>query len=281
MHDSKCCTRYFPLQCQLLPFDGKFIRRPRWLEVDGFKMPVGAQANFKTMDFLSTTFWHFISDKKDDKGNVEWHSLDILLEKVLKDGGSGKLLKDPGETKFHARKIFLERSGADVSAASRPNDDSPPDAKGIPIKEPKAVCFADIPFNFLPIHIRAYNGIGLGFDKDALLAHAKFRPVTYYPRVIEENLKDACEAYLETPEILKPYAKVQSEAESFDNIYREREWRIPEDVVFNFSDLSCIVFRTDAELLTAIGDAKIQKLMKYGVSMLSCERHFERVVDSR
>jgi hypothetical protein len=242
-------------------------------------MPIGTQPNFKTMDFLSTTFWHFISDKKDDKGNVEWPSLDILLERVLADNGTGKLLKDPGGTKFHARKVFLERSGTDLSAGARPNDDSPLDVKGIPIKEPKAVCFADIPFNFLPIHIRTYNGIGIGFDKDALLAHTKFRPVTYFPRVVDGNLKEACEPYEEVPEILKPYSKIESEAEPFENIYREREWRIPEDVVFKFSDLSCIVFRTDNELLTAIADPKVQKLMKYGVSMISCERHFELLGD--
>lgn len=233
--------------------------------------------DFKTMDFLSKTFWHFIRDRRNERDEIIDPALQILLRHVLNDNCTGQLAKDPSGTRFHERTVVVEKAGAVTSAGAALVDDYPGDEE-FSIKEPKAVCFADIPFNFLPIHIEAYNGIGLGFYREELLWYESLRPVSYYPRVTGGTLKDACETFAagENPRQLLPYSKITSKEEPFENIYREREWRIPDNIKFNHNQLSCIVFRTNAELLTAIGNEKVKNLMQNGVSMISCERHFAK-----
>jgi hypothetical protein len=54
---------------------------------------------------------------------------------------------------------------------------------------PYMVCFCDIPFEHLSIHIKKYGPFGLSFDKDFIVKNGG-RPVQYIPRIATAKDKD-------------------------------------------------------------------------------------------
>lgn len=249
-----------------------------------------ASKNMQSMTYVSQLLWHFVRDRK---GTNPASSFEVLNNDILAENGSGVLKACPNPKapppwdKFYVRTVRLE-----VPASSLFNlSDNPEEIEArsskefgdlIQLLEPRAVCFADIPFNFLPVHMERYSGIGLGFRRKALTRnHDKLRPVSYIPRLSKESIDEVI-ANRETKE-LGPYLKVESvdsvanniDGEPFEAIYREREWRVLHDVQFDHDALACIVFRNAKELEDAHASKKFAPLIERRISLLNREDFFE------
>lgn len=252
--------------------------------------------NMQSMTYVSQLLWHFVRDRKESATAKAATSFDVLDREILGENGAGKLKACPNPKapppwdKFYVRTVRLEvpssslfdlgESAADLEArASKELGDV------LQLLEPRAVCFADIPFNFLPVHMERYSGIGLGFRRRVLTrTHERLRPVSYIPRLskgsIEELIRDKAKNEL------GPYIKVESvdsaingmDGEPFETIYREREWRVLHDVDFDHDALACVVFRNSQELEDAHRSEKFAPLIKRRISLLNREDFFEEAV---
>lgn len=232
-------------------------------------MPQAAETYYEVMGHVSKTLWHFI------KTNGTEDPVSILLEKVFDKGSdTGTLLCNPRSQKFgHERTIRFAKF-----SPSTGSDDVPPTPETV--YEPRCVCFADIPINFLPIHFKKYNGVALGFQRKNLEIQKDLKPVWYIPTIFEDELPSFLES--ENPKMLKTHVKIPSETrdrdEDFDVIYKEREWRKPADFKFSIHEVSCLIFRNRSEVKRAIEHEKIKAMISLGVSILNFHDHFEERV---
>ena len=224
------------------------------------------ETNYEIMGHVSKTLWHFV------RSSAGEDPVTILLEKIFsKDSDTGTLLCNPNNQGLgHERTIRF----AEFSPSSGVND-TPSSSETI--YEPRCVCFADIPINFLPIHFKKYNGVALGFQRRNLEIQRDLRPVWYIPSIFEDDLP----SYLSStnPKTLKTHVKIPSENqerdEDFDVIYKEREWRKPADFEFSIYEVSCLIFRNRDEVRRAIEHDKVKKMIALGVSILNFHDHFE------
>lgn len=218
------------------------------------------------LHYVSKTLWHFVKGRDDA-------ALDILVKKILnRNATSLHLKKAPDGINFRRLQVAPSSAGGIGVGGILPK--KPSGEKEI--LEPRAVCFADIPFNFLPIHIRTYAGLGLGFTRTELSKeHPQLRPVQYFPLITRATLNAARDQSRKRL-TLSPYSKLPSNEESFEKIYREREWRITTDLKLETKLLTCVVFMTRDSLKLAMRRPKIKKLADSGVSLLACDDHFFR-----
>lgn len=249
-----------------------------------------AQKNMQSMTYVSQLLWHFVRDRK---GPAPASSFEILNSQILSSEGTGKLKQCPNPSakppwdKFYVRSVRLEvppaamfdlnESSADMEArVSKDVGDL------LQLLEPRAVCFADIPFNFLPIHMGRYSGIGLGFRRKVLTRnYERLRPVSYVPRLSQDSVDEIIRD--KATNELSPYIKVESvdnpahsmDGEPFEAIYREREWRVLHDVDFDHDALACIVFRNAKELEDAHKSPNFIPLIKRRIALLNREDFFE------
>lgn len=189
------------------------------------------------LNYVSDTLWHFsqlcdsteASQKlKPIKQFVDANSKSVRL---LKGGASSKQFRE-------VRKYSFSESEKMDSILEPESTQS-----SLLLKEPTAICFADIPIHYLDIHAERYKncfGFGFGFDKERVLETlgAKIQPVRYLHKI---NLGMSSDLFQENPQnsgdkinILKSYVKIPSARvsaldksidESFESIYKEREWR--------------------------------------------------------
>lgn len=233
--------------------------------------------SFENIAYTSTIFWHFVRGWGKDFEREE-NSLNLLTEKILGEDGDGKLLAIPPEREgFHERTLSLERGMvlADIDSLANLNSmNTPEKGEEYKLKEPRAICFADIPINSLPIHINHYFGIGLGFRKEALIDNVdNLKPVDYYPRKTIFALKNACVDFKDDERdfTLQDYAKIPSEEETFEQIYHEREWRTFGNFEFTSKELAMIFFPSRKILNIALKDKKIKALLDSGVGFIAGE----------
>lgn len=129
------------------------------------------------------------------------------------------------------------------------------------------VCFADIPFESLALHMSKYSQFGLAFDK-AYLAERGVRPVMYFPHWkstpglsihgiggaerIDSLLKRLFQKEFDDDNALKrtvlldlmAFIKafdVNKPEDDIDNYYMEREWRAVGYVPFALSDIEQVL----------------------------------------
>ena len=263
-----------------------------------FKMPPPVLSendnSLLSMTYVSQLLWHFVRDKKSPDGEVIKTSFEILNEGILLEGGRGNLKRYPNPSalppwnEYYVRKVVLGTSIETITNLKATAIELEKTTL-VSVKEheeylePRAVCFADIPFNFLPIHMERYSGIGLGFRRRLLSdSYEDLRPVAYIPRLTQKSIGQHIAD--EASKVLKTYVKVESinnkkegmDGEPFELIYREREWRRPADIEFNASSLACIVFRTAKELEQAHQSNKFKSLLASKVAFLNMEDFFER-----
>lgn len=170
------------------------------------------ETQVSSISYISRLVWHFVRDKKDDDGKIIKPSYDILEDHILRESGNGKLLPCPNPSaeppwdKYYIR--FLQ---PEVRPSDQANTNDNPHSL-LQVLEQRAVCFADIPFNFLPIHMNRYSGIGLGFRRKLLsLRHDDLQPVQYIPRFNDKEIKKVLVNPEEcSPGTLKKYIKVSS-----------------------------------------------------------------------
>jgi hypothetical protein len=252
-----------------------------------------AERNMQSMTYISQLLWHFVRDRKGSDKVPAASSFEILNREILGNDGAGKLKQYPNPTatppwdKFYVRTVRVEVPAGSLfnlneSTAELEARSSKDLGDLLQLLEPRAVCFADIPFNFLPIHMERYSGIGLGFRRKVLTrSYDRLRPVSYIPRLS----RDSIEEVIRNREIneLSPYIKVESvdsasnnmDGEPFEAIYREREWRVLHDVDFDHDALACIVFRNAKELEDAHASDSFAPLIKRRIALLNREDFFE------
>lgn len=236
--------------------------------------------SFKTISYTSTLLWHFVRGSGITIEEKAEASLSIFLKsesgtEILKDDGKGILQRiPPGRDAYHNRTFTLE--GALPASAKEDDFGS---AKDYLVKEPRSICFADIPINHLPIHIDRYYGIGLGFRRDIISSKIDdLKPVEYYPRKTTFTLENSCEVFFgntSNPLTLKRYAKIPSMDESFEHIYHEREWRTFNNFEFSEVELAMVFFPTRKILQRALSEAKFKSLFSKGVGYICGEDLYE------
>src|ERR1700692_1675833 len=131
---------------------------------DKVSEPMTEAREILSMTYVSHLLWHFVRDRKSENGTETLKSsFDILNEDILQDNGRGLLLRYPRPdanapwNHFYVRNVQLgiPESKLNDLGSSTAQEDSV--TSTIPIfkdlLEPRAVCFADIPFNFLPVHM--------------------------------------------------------------------------------------------------------------------------------
>lgn len=242
--------------------------------------------NFKTTSFTSPLFWHFVRGQGTDKHSQATNSLEKFLKAedknpIFFEGAKGRLLVNPPNSEsFHKRYFFLEKIGGEIG--SNLNDNASSDLESSEqyiLSEPRSICFADIPINHLPIHINRYYGIGLGFRRDAIIVSRNdLKPVEYFPRNIDFTLENSCEEFNKqngNEFILRKYAKVPSQSESFHEIYHEREWRTFSDFEFESKQLALIFFPTKNILTNALKEKRFLDFFIAGVGYICGEDLYE------
>lgn len=233
---------------------------------------------FENISYTSTILWHFVRGNGRTYDSKEDDSLDILTNYILKDDATGRLVAiPPKKEKFHKRNFSLEKAMvlSDIDRMSDWGSMAMPSAGEVySLKEPRAICFADIPINSLPIHIDGYFGIGLGFRKEILVAKIDdLKPVDYYPKKTIFTLKNACVGFKDTKYQfdLRKYSKIPSEDEPFEQIYHEREWRTFDKLDFNSNELAVMFFPSKRILTKSLKNKKIRKLIDLGVGYITGE----------
>jgi hypothetical protein len=239
--------------------------------------------SFKTISYTSTLLWHFVRGSGEKIEEKENNSFSIFVEsdsntEIFNGNGIGTLLcVPPKRSKYHSRKFVLEGSGSIMNQNSDGIDLN--QSLEYLVKEPRSICFADIPINHLPRHIDRYYGIGLGFRKDIIVSKVSdLKPVEYYPRKTTFTLENSCEVFFDgttTPLTLKKYAKIPSQDETFEQIYHEREWRTFNDVKFTNEELAMIFFPSKKILQKALNHPRFQKFINSGVGYICGEDLFE------
>lgn len=234
--------------------------------------------SFESISYTSTILWHFVRGQGGSLKEKENNSFNILLENILSDDNSGKLLPVPkGKLPYHKRQFILEKEMtlADADILGGLDSLAAPQGEDVfELNEPRSLCFADVPINSLPIHINSYFGVGLGFRKEVLISKLEdLKPVDYFPRKTFFTLKNSCKNFKVGIYSfnLKEYAKIPSADEPFEQIYHEREWRTFKDFVFSSEDLAFIFFPSKEMLLLALKEHKIKRLIMNGVSLIAGE----------
>lgn len=235
--------------------------------------------DFQTTSYTSPLLWHFVRGAGNECLSA---FLKALPEQpIFNDDASGVLLSIPPSRKpYHSRNFVLENNASEYINSSESSQSSDlASQRSYLLKEPRSICFADIPISHLPIHINRYYGIGLGFRKDRLImANAELRPVEYFPRNNLFALKNACESFDDTildEQNLKRYSKVPTEDETFYEIYHEREWRTFDRFEFSSDELSIIFFPTRDLLNQALQKTRFQNFFQRGVGYICGEDLYE------
>ena len=242
---------------------------------DKYNIELENPVDFDVLGYTSKVFWHFIRDDIKEDKVLEWTAIDRFNLIFNNAQEFPRLLVDPRNQKYHRRLLLPGEFGGKLD--SGPNTDS------IKVFEPRSLCFADIPFNFLPIHLKRYCGIGLGFKKEALQARVSdLKPVDYF-----SSVSDTFKPFFvksedtEKKEIhLKEYSKIPTENENpvyreiFEDIYLEREWRTFSDLEFYLSDVSMIVARTKEEKSNILKNEIVKIWLPEGLAVICLEELF-------
>jgi hypothetical protein len=231
--------------------------------------------DFDVLGYTSKIFWHFIRDEIKEDKIVEWTAISRFNSIFNAKMSKAQLLVDPKGDKFHKRILVQSKFNGSL------NPNSVPEMIGV--LEPRSLCFADIPFNFLPIHLKRYSGIGLGFKKSSLLDRVSdLKPVDYFYSVSDEFKSFFVKnENKEKNEIeLKKYSKIPTDNENpvykeeFEDIYLEREWRTFADLEFFLADLSMVVARTREEKDSIMENKIIQSWLPKGLAVICLDDMF-------
>lgn len=219
-------------------------------------------------------------------GSFFWHITDFeSLLKILEDGN-----------------LSIDKSKEVTYKLVLPADDSytgmgEPGATEQYFKEPKMVCFTDIPLNILPLHARAYGEAALGISQNDLRAKypVGLRPVQYFTLgMLNESYEDLKEKGLiaddNSAKGLAKWFKFEGSVKqkdgteryfSFEEIYSEREWRSIDTISLSSLDVTLIVRKSQlSELNQLEGVTKQHKINLrvfgweelYGTDTISDER---------
>ena len=124
----------------------------------------------------------------------------------------------------------------------------------------EAVCFTECIWGSLLSHANKYSGYGIGFTKEFLFKQGG-NPVFYIRPKLFNNVRNNIDEDVKT--FLTPFQPVYSEDPMPNNrryvdYSHEREWRVPHDVIFDYSDIEFVIVQS----LSDLKHPKISPLVK-------------------
>lgn len=240
---------------------------------------------YKNLSHISKLLWHFMGPKEEGghQGILE------RLEKQIVPGGSSFLDRYLGNGDFYEREVNFEQMMSDWENLGELSTLA--DKGTFIIKEPRCLCFCDIPINTLSEHMNKYGDIGLGFKKEVLEKLVNdLKPVRYYPVRNKEDLLGNEENLwsVNTDEVLLGnYLKIPTNytgsinyingknTETFEQIYEEREWRSFLRLEFKVEDLAYILLPTRS-LVTEKLYPNLYGLIRTGVGIIYADEFYQK-----
>lgn len=232
-----------------------------------------ASTTYSPTSYISNILWHFKGAGHDHNIVLKW------IEDCITDDSKGGELRPFEATKPYSRELSFGKVVKQGGMTTNPYF----------VKERKAVCLCDIPISHLPLHMRKYGEIGLGFRKDSLIKAAQdLQPVRYYNIRDEEHFKSEPEKLwkiIEREVNLGDFIKIPTcyeeqdeldqggNSELFESIYEEREWRSIEGFKFSLNELAFIII-PKKELVTD-SFPKLKNLIS-NVSVIYADDLYER-----
>jgi hypothetical protein len=211
------------------------------------------RTEYEGVTHVSNVLWHFIGPKRHETLDKAIERLD---RKIFRKGGlRGRLKPFFKNGNYHVRDLLLEPLSYGPAG-------NPQVKNNWIIYEPKSLCFCDIPVNHLPLHMSKYGDVGLGFRREIVLnlKDCIVKPVRYFPLNPTESIKRQVadigvkgirrgvktlhlDNFIKIPTWLPPgKPNIEgSNAEDFNSIYEEREWRTFDEMEFKTEDLSFIL----------------------------------------
>jgi len=229
---------------------------------------------------VSDILWHFI-------GPCEFEGYDYkkavgrLDSAISKDGDVIELGPFKENSSFYLRQLslFQQRVG---------NDEVPSEEYNYIVKEPKALCFCDIPIGSLPLHMDKYGDIGIGIRRRKVndLFFDILKPVRYYPYISVEtlarensklwNVSDKeiiLDDFVKIPTLLDPDAiSISGTSEPFEYIYQEREWRCVEKIKLSVNEISYILLPNRSYISEEF--PRLRKLIQHGVGVILAQEMY-------
>ncbi|MGE3760077.1 MAG: abortive infection system antitoxin AbiGi family protein [Pseudobdellovibrionaceae bacterium] len=229
---------------------------------------------------ISDILWHFIGPKEFE-GNDYTKAL-VRLESYIRDDLSGiDLVPFKKISQFHVRTLLIKELGYGVA-------EDLGDVKKFVVHEPRALCFCDIPISSLPVHMAKYGDIGIGIHRRKMndpVFFNKLRPVLYYPHINSQVIHDeqnlnrfwkiegstiTLHDFVKIPTHLSSEQNANREfnAEQFETIYEEREWRSMSSLRLSLDDIAYFIIPEKSHLSN---HPKIKKLIAEGIGLITAK----------
>lgn len=142
----------------------------------------------------------------------------------------------------------------------------------LPWVKREAVCFTECIWGSLLAHAKKYSPYGIGFSKEHIFNHGG-NPIFYVRPKLYENQKWNEDVHIFTSPFLPEYSneKMRSTPNARRVDYtHEREWRIPNELQFEYSDIEFIILKSHKDLpfipstiRTLIGERKFIFMENY------------------
>lgn len=136
--------------------------------------------SYRPVTYISKILWRFFGGSSPENWNKGLEDIQYIFK-------NGKILLEPyhgltGYSTSYTRQVVYEDDKSNVNSMFSHVEGEMPEEKGIIYaSEPKAVCFCDIPLNHLALHMKKYNCVGIGIDRDLLARKSKdLQPVRYH-----------------------------------------------------------------------------------------------------
>ena len=139
----------------------------------------------------------------------------------------------------------------------------------MPWTDKRAVCFTESTWQGLVYHSRQYSKYGIGFSKSFLFSHGGGPAIYLAPGLMDNQKKhvgEALEPFEPTlasfitvfcPEYAsREYKKAYWPRGQHVDFSHEREWRVPQDLNFNYKDVSFVIVASYKDMAEA--DKKIK-----------------------
>lgn len=234
---------------------------------------------YRSLSHISKLLWHFMGPSNSSDETTILARLESQIDLLSKS----YLEKYLGNGDYYERLITFEKLGGSESLDPVKLDIS----DSLLVKEPRCLCFCDIPINTLSEHMNKYGDIGLGFKKDVLESLVTdLKPVRYYPVkskdvliLNEEDLWEQTNNEIELSKYIKVPTKYRNSSgeniETFDQIYEEREWRSFEKVEFELKDLAFILLPS-RQSVCEVKYPKLYKLIRSEIGVIYADELFDK-----
>lgn len=225
--------------------------------------------SYRPVTYVSKILWRFFGGSSPDN----WHKGLEDIQHIFKNG---KISLEPyhgltGYRSSYTRQVVYEEDKPNMNSMyTQLEGGMTEEGSIIYAKEPKAVCFCDIPLNHLALHMKKYNCVGIGIDRDLLASKSKdLQPVRYhfvrdkkefyeskhglYKSKREQGGSTTVlfEDYVKIPTLFKGDSSVNytsdsledhlDASEGFNSIYEEREWRLFDSVEIGYEDVAFLL----------------------------------------